>query len=94
MGLRPNDGVRLPIPRRYEPVHLGLLWLLAGLVVLVWLVLILSAAWLGATRPRQRRCVPTDRACDILADRYARGEIDVEEYRERLGEPSEKVPHR
>jgi putative membrane protein len=94
MGLRPNDEVRPPIPRRYEPVHLGSMWLLVGLVVLVWLVLVLSGAWLTATRPGHRRLEPTVRAREILADRYARGEIDVEEYRERLGPPREKVPHR
>jgi putative membrane protein len=70
------------------------MWLLAGLVVLVWLVLVLSGAWLTATRPGHRPPVPTDRAREILADRYARGEIDVEEYRERLGRRREKVPHR
>lgn len=75
-------------------MHLGWMWLLAGLVLLAWLVLVLSAAWLAATRPGQRPSVPTDRACDILADRFARGEIDVEEYRERLGRRREKVPHR
>jgi uncharacterized membrane protein len=30
----------------------------------------------------------------ILADRFARGEIDAEELRERLGTPREKVSHR
>ena len=94
MGLGPNDEVRLPIPRGYEPVQLGVMWLLAGLVVLVWLVLALSGAWLTATRPGHRPLVPTDRAREVLADRYARGEIDVEEYRERLGTPREKVPRR
>jgi putative membrane protein len=70
------------------------MWLLAGLVVLIWLGLIVSAAVLTATRPRQRPCVPTDRACEILAERYARGEIDLDEYRERLGTTREKASHR
>jgi uncharacterized membrane protein len=38
--------------------------------------------------------VPTDRAREILADRYAQGEIDLEEYRERLGTPREPVSQR
>jgi putative membrane protein len=75
-------------------VHLGLMWLFAGLVVLVWLVLVLSGVWITATRPGHRPFEPTDRAREILADRYSRGEIDVEEYTERLGTPREKVPHR
>jgi uncharacterized membrane protein len=33
--------------------------------------------------------VPTDRARQILTDRYARREIDTEEYRQRLGIPRE-----
>lgn len=42
---------------------------------------------------RFRRAYGTDRgrsAEDVLAERYARGEITVEEYRERLGVLKEK----
>jgi putative membrane protein len=70
-------------------VDVGSMWLLAGLVMFIWLVLILSVAWLTATRPERRARVPTDRAREILADRYARGEIDLDEYRDRLGAPRE-----
>jgi putative membrane protein len=76
-------------------MQLGLLWLLVGLVILIWLVVVLSGAWLAATRPRRQARVPTDRAREILADRYARGEIDLEEYRDRLGAPCEdELSHR
>jgi uncharacterized membrane protein len=57
-------------------VNVGSMWLLAGLVMLVWLVVVLSVAWLRATRPGGGANVPTYRAREILADRYARGEID------------------
>jgi putative membrane protein len=63
--------------------------------MLIWLVLIVSVAWLAATRPGRRANVPTSRAREILADRYARGEIDLEEYRYRLGAPhEEELTHR
>jgi putative membrane protein len=70
-------------------MDVGSMWLLAGLVMLIWLVLILSVAWLAATRPGRHARAPTDRAREILADRYARGEIDLDEFRDRLGAPPE-----
>lgn len=66
-------------------MNVGSMWWLAGLVMLSWLVVILSVAWLDATRSGGRANVPTARAREILADRYAGGEIGLEEYRERLG---------
>ena len=66
-------------------MHVSWIWLLGGLVMAVWLVLIVSVAWLIDTRPGPRPRVPTDRAREILAERLARGEIDAEEYRDRLG---------
>ena len=53
---------------------------------LLWLGLIVTVVWLftrrrwSAGRPRNG----VERASDILAERYARGEITSEEYRERL----------
>lgn len=76
-------------------MDVGSMWLLAGLLMLIWLVLILSVAWLAATRPGRHARVPTDRAREILADRYASGEIDLEEYRDRLGALGEdELTHR
>ncbi len=50
-----------------------LVLLVGAIVVVVWLVV------------RDHRRVPSARtARDILAERYARGEITTEEYRERL----------
>ena len=51
---------------------------------LFWLALVLAAIWFFT---RGRRCRPAsgaDRARDILAERFARGELTGEEYRERL----------
>jgi len=53
---------------------------------LLWLAVIATIVWL-VTRRRWRGGGPPsgpDRARDILAERFARGEIAGEEYRERL----------
>ncbi|HET6729172.1 MAG TPA: hypothetical protein VFG96_07115 [Jiangellaceae bacterium] len=66
-------------------MHVGWMWLWGGLMMAVWLVLIVSVAWLIAVRPGSQSRAPTDRAREVLAERYAQGEIDAEEYRDRLG---------
>ena len=53
--------------------------LLAGIVTLV---VVLVRTW-GAQRPSDERRGPSD-AEAILAERYASGEIDDDEYRQRL----------
>jgi putative membrane protein len=51
----------------------------------LWLVLLGVLIWFLVTRGRRWRPPSgTDRASDILAERFARGEITGEEYRERL----------
>jgi putative membrane protein len=59
----------------------GWMWLWGTLMMLTWVALIAAAVWvvarsLGGNRP--------DRARDILDERYARGELSTEDYRERL----------
>ena len=53
---------------------------------LLWLVVIVTVVWFFKRGrwggPRSQ--TGADRARDILAERYARGEITGEEYRERL----------
>jgi putative membrane protein len=49
---------------------------------LLWLVVLGLVIWLLVRRPGPHR----SSAAEILADRYARGEIGSEEYRERLDE--------
>lgn len=64
--------------------HHGHLWiwmLLWGLV----LALVFPALWRSRRAPR-----PCDTARTILAERYAKGEITPEEYRERLATLGEK----
>ena len=75
-------------------MSISLMWVLVGVLVFAWLVLIVAAAWLVVTRPGPHPTVPTDRGRVILADRFARGEIDAEEFRERMGNPPETVSRR
>jgi putative membrane protein len=51
--------------------------------LLFWAALIGSAIWLILKR-RDRGADPLDRAREVLAERYARGELTGEEYRDRL----------
>ena len=57
--------------------HWWPLWLL------FWAALIGTGVWLVARR-RDRRHDPLDRAREVLAERFARGELTGEEYRDRL----------
>jgi putative membrane protein len=50
-----------------------------------WAAVIGTAVWL-ISRRRNRRGGSLDRARELLAERYARGELSGEEYRERLDE--------
>lgn len=57
-----------------------MLFWFAVIVLAVWLVIRLTGAR-GLFEPKPHG---TERARDILAERYARGEIDTEEYEQRL----------
>lgn len=62
----------------------GWMWIWGPVMTLLWIALIAGAAWflIRNIRPRERSSI--DRAKEILAERYARGEMTSEEYRERL----------
>ena len=59
-------------------------WLWGPLVLLLWVALIATVVWFLArgTRPPDRSGI--DQAREVLAERYARGELTTDEYRERL----------
>jgi putative membrane protein len=63
--------------------HDGFWWLPFGLL---WILVLGTAIWLVARTVRRREPSGLERARDILAERYARGELSGEEYRERLSE--------
>jgi putative membrane protein len=52
---------------------------------LLWVAVLGGVIWLAVRAMRTQRS-DTQRATDILAERYARGEVSSEEYRERLEE--------
>jgi putative membrane protein len=62
----------------------GWWWLAGPLWLLFWLAILGVGTWLVVRTVQRRQPGPRDRARDILAERYARGEISSEEYRERL----------
>jgi putative membrane protein len=51
---------------------------------LLWIALIATVVWLVARN--RRRDSTMERPMEILAARYARGEVDTDEYRRRLDE--------
>ena len=62
----------------------GWMWLWGTLMMLAFVVAVAIVVW-ALVRSTQPRAQPgSERARDVLAERYARGEIDSDEYRERL----------
>lgn len=55
--------------------------MMIGWILMTALVIIVAWALLGNSRPR-----PGNRALELLDERYARGEIDRDEYLERKAE--------
>jgi putative membrane protein len=64
----------------------GWMWLWAGLMMLLLVLGVVLAVWLivRGQSPREGPTDPTQKAREVLAERFARGEIDTAEYRERL----------
>lgn len=60
------------------------LWGVMTMVLIVALVVVLVRAVAGSGG--SERAGPSDQARTILSERYARGELSAEEYRERLSE--------
>jgi putative membrane protein len=59
-------------------------WVMGVMMMAFWVVLIAVVVWLVVRRPDVPGAPPANRAREILAERYARGEISTEEYHERL----------
>jgi putative membrane protein len=55
---------------------IGIVWFL------LWAALVIGAVYLFRRRPSHRD--PGESAAEALAERYARGDIDEDEYRKRL----------
>jgi putative membrane protein len=61
----------------------GWMWLWGTLMMLTWVAIVAVAAWL-VLRARDGGRTTPGTARQILDERYARGDISTEEYRERL----------
>jgi putative membrane protein len=64
-------------------------WLWGSLIMILWLALAVGVTWLvirsiNSRAAAERESTGPELARDILARRYAQGEIDTEEYSERL----------
>jgi putative membrane protein len=62
----------------------GWMWVAGLLWMLLLVALVVGLVWALARGGGSARQEPTSRAREILHERYARGEISTEEYRERL----------
>ncbi|HEV2109000.1 MAG TPA: hypothetical protein VGR16_12105 [Thermomicrobiales bacterium] len=68
----------------WEGLGGGWWWLLRPLMLLLWIVLIaVIVRWVLRSTDRHGP-FPMERARDIVAERYARGEINADEFRDRL----------
>ena len=65
----------------------GFLMMAAVIALVVWLIRAGTAPH-DSSASRGRNADPTERAREILSERYARGDITTEEYRERMAELS------
>jgi putative membrane protein len=55
----------------------------------LWLAVAVAVVWFFNRMRREPRSGGLDRAREILAERYARGELSSDEYRQRLAELGE-----
>jgi putative membrane protein len=59
-------------------------WIWWPLSTVIWVTVIAGVIWLLCRGSVRRERTGLDRAREILAERYARGELTSDEYRERL----------
>ncbi|HEX5541932.1 MAG TPA: SHOCT domain-containing protein [Micromonospora sp.] len=82
------DRIGGPMPRvEGMPMHryYGWVWPMWGVMMLFWLLALAVAVSLAARHARSRGDGDgTGTARQILAERYARGELDADEYHRRL----------
>lgn len=79
-------GILLTLPPFWhDHGHLSGWWLLWRFgMMFFWLAFFIGLIWWFRRCGHPRERSGTERARDILAERYARGELSGEEYRERL----------
>jgi putative membrane protein len=78
-----------PAPGHMDGYGWGWMWLWGPLMVVFWIVVLGAVAWLIVRATTNQGGArqggdPNRQAREILAQRYAKGEIGTEEYEERL----------
>ena len=69
--------------------HYGMGWGMGWAMILVWLIPVLLIALVVSYVIRDRNWKPGRTALDILEERYARGEIDRDEFMKRRADLAE-----
>ena len=59
-------------------------WLWGPVSIVFWLGVVAGVVWLIMRRAPRNEPSPLERARQILAERYAKGEIDTEEFQQRM----------
>jgi putative membrane protein len=62
----------------------GWMWVWGSLMMIAFVAIVAVAVWAVLRSTQTRPPASGDRAREILAERYARGELSAEEYHERL----------
>lgn len=90
-----TDSTTMPFMWNYgtDSTPMPFMWMGIVLAIVVMLIFTALLIWLIVTIIRRNNAQATppssSRAVDLLKERYARGEIDSEEFRERLAELDE-----
>ncbi len=90
-----TDSTTMPFMWNYgtDSTTMPFMWIGIALAIVVMLIFSALLIWLIVTIIRRNNAQSTSpsssRAVDLLKERYARGEIDSEEFRERLAELNE-----
>ena len=64
--------------------HAGWMWLWGGLMLVVWAAIIGTLVWVVSLPSGPGPALPPDQARRLLEERFVRGEIDAQEYYDRL----------
>ena len=64
--------------------HAGWMWLWGGFMLVIWAGIIGALSWVASLPLGPGATPPPDQARRLLEERFVRGEIDAQEYYDRL----------